>query len=307
MPIPDYENLVEPMLKVLCADGEDAPKSLLVSRISDELRLTPEEAQAMLPSGTCTVLEHRIDWARSYLQTQGLVEGSLNRGIRLTERGWHQTAERYPELARRRFTRPPEPGDTGSDAADQIGATMTLLGLGTVAGKPCERETLMQLKRLNEELGFELIERICRQPPSFFETLVIDLLVAMGYGNGHRALARKLGRSGDCGVDGVVALDELGLDLVYVQAKRYRPQICVPVSAVRDFVGSLDGKRASRGVFFTTSFYPTSAREYAGQSSFRIVLIDGRQLTELMMRHNIGVRVKDHIKVRRIDESYFIA
>jgi len=306
MPIPDYENLVEPMLKVLCADGEDAPKSLLVSRITDELQLDPVEAQAMLPSGTCTVLEHRIDWARSYLQGQGLVEGSLTRGIRLTERGWHQTADRYPELARRRSTPVRGLGETPVDAGEQMGTAATLLGLSD-AGPPCEGETLMQLKRLNEELGFELIERICRQPPSFFEALVIDLLVAMGYGNGHRALARKLGRSGDCGVDGVVALDELGLDLVYVQAKRYRPQICVPVSAVRDFVGSLDGKRASRGVFFTTSFYPASAREYANQSSFRVVLIDGKQLAELMMRHNIGVRVKDHIKIRRIDESYFIA
>jgi restriction system protein len=306
MPIPDYENLVEPMLKVLCADGEDAPKSLLVSRISDELQLDPVEAQAMLPSGTCTVLEHRIDWARSYLQAQGLVEGSLTRGIRLTERGWHQTADRYPELARRRSTPVRGLSETPVDAGEQMGTAATLLGLSN-ASPPCEGETLMQLKRLNEELGFELIERICRQPPSFFESLVIDLLVAMGYGNGHRALARKLGRSGDCGVDGVVALDELGLDLVYVQAKRYRPQICVPVSAVRDFVGSLDGKRASRGVFFTTSFYPASAREYAGQSSFRVVLIDGKQLAELMMRHNIGVRVKDHIEIRRIDESYFIA
>ncbi len=306
MPIPDYENLVEPMLKVLCADGEDAPKSLLVSRITDELQLDPVEAQAMLPSGTCTVLEHRIDWARSYLQGQGLVEGSLNRGIRLTERGWHQTADRYPELARRRSTPVRGVSETPVDAGEQMGTAATLLGLSD-AGPPCEGETLLQLKRLNEELGFELIERICRQPPSFFEALVIDLLVAMGYGNGHRALARKLGRSGDCGVDGVVALDELGLDLVYVQAKRYRPQICVPVSAVRDFVGSLDGKRASRGVFFTTSFYPASAREYANQSSFRVVLIDGKQLAELMMRHNIGVRVKDHIKIRRIDESYFIA
>jgi restriction system protein len=306
MPIPDYEKLVEPMLKVLCADGEDTPQSLLVSRISDELQLDPMEAQAMLPSGTCTILEHRIDWARSYLQAQGLVEGSLNRGIRLTERGWHQAADRYPELARRRFTAPRGSSDTALDAAEQIGTASTLLGLSP-AGKPCEGETLMQLKRLNDELGFELIERICRQAPSFFETLVIDLLVAMGYGNGHRALARKLGRSGDCGVDGVVAMDELGLDLVYVQAKRYRPQICVPVSAVRDFVGSLDGKRASRGVFFTTSFFPASAREYASQSSFRVVLIDGKQLAELMMRHNIGVRVKDQIKIRRIDESYFAA
>jgi restriction system protein len=306
MPIPDYEKLVEPMLKVLCADGEDTPKSLLVSRISDELQLDPAEAQAMLPSGTCTILEHRIDWARSYLQSQGLVEGSLNRGIRLTERGWHQTADRYPELARRRFTAPRELSPAMPDAAEQMSAASTLLGLSP-AGMPCEGETLMQLKRLNDELGFELIERICRQPPSFFETLVIDLLVAMGYGNGHRALARKLGRSGDCGVDGVVAMDELGLDLVYVQAKRYRPQICVPVASVRDFVGSLDGKRASRGVFFTTSFFPASAREYASHSSFRVVLIDGKRLAELMMCHNIGVRVKDHIKIRRIDESYFAA
>ena len=104
MPIPDYENLVEPMLKVLCADGEDTPKSLLVSRISDELQLDPAEAHAMLPSGTCTVLEHRIDWARSDVQAQGLVEGSLTRGIRLTERGWHETADRNRRAARRRST-----------------------------------------------------------------------------------------------------------------------------------------------------------------------------------------------------------
>jgi restriction endonuclease Mrr len=152
MPIPDYENRVEPMLKVLCADGEDAPKALLVSRISDELQLDPVEAQAMLPSGTCTVLEHRIDWARSYLQTQGLVEGSLNRGIRLTERGWHQTADRYPELARRRSSAARTPSDTAADAGERMGTAATLLGLGATA-IPCEGETLMQLKRLNEELG----------------------------------------------------------------------------------------------------------------------------------------------------------
>jgi restriction system protein len=189
-----------------------------------------------------------------------------------------------------------------------MGTASTLLGLSPKAILPeGETATLLQLKRLNEELRLELIDRVCRQPPEFFETLVIDLLIAIGYGSGHRALARKLGRSGDCGVDGVIAMDALGLDLLYVQAKRYRPQICVPVSAVRDFVGSLDGKRASRGVFFTTSFFPASARDYICQSSFRVVLIDGKQLAELMMRHDIGVRVKDDIKIRRIDESYFAA
>src|SRR5688500_3557405 len=127
--IPDYENVGELMLKVLGADGEDAPKSLLVSRITDELQIDPDEAPAMLPSGTCAGLEHRIDWARSYLQRQGLVEGSLTRGIRLTERGWHQTADQYPELARRRSTPVRGVSEPPMDAGEQMGAAATLLGL----------------------------------------------------------------------------------------------------------------------------------------------------------------------------------
>jgi restriction system protein len=166
---------------------------------------------------------------------------------------------------------------------------------------------LQQLRQLNDELAHALIVRICRQSPSFFETLIVDLLLAIGYGRGQRDLAKRLGRSGDEGVDGVVAMDELGIDLVYFQAKRYRPEIPVPVSAVRDFVGSLDAKRATRGVFFTTSFFPASARDYADQSTFRVGLIDGQQLAQLMIRYGIGVRTKEEIKIRRIDESYFAA
>jgi restriction system protein len=135
--------------------------------------------------------------------------------------------------------------------------------------------------------------------------LVFDLIRAMGYGRGQPNLAQRLGRTGDGGVDGVVAMDELGLDLVYLQAKRYRPEIPVPVSAVRDFVGSLDAKRATRGAYFTTSFFPSSAYDYVGQSTFRVALIDGPRIAQLMMQHNIGVRTKQEIRIRRIDESYF--
>jgi restriction system protein len=169
------------------------------------------------------------------------------------------------------------------------------------------RAALSQLRRLQEDLANALVERVARQPPEFFERLVLDLLMAMGYARGRPELTRQLGRTGDGGVDGVVALDELGLDVVYFQAKRYRPDIPVPVAAVRDFVGALDGKRADRGVFFTTSVFPPSAWEFARQSSFRVVLIDGIRLGLLMVRHDIGVRTKEAISIKRIDESYFAA
>ncbi|HEY7749778.1 MAG TPA: restriction endonuclease [Aestuariivirgaceae bacterium] len=306
MPVPAYHELIQPLLKILAIEGEELSKARLVDLLATELRLGQQDVLAKLPSGTGTLFEHHIDWARSHLQLQGLIEGSLERGMRLTARGWDIAGKTYPQAAQRRYlqtqstdrervTDRPLPGETGladlSDAENMI--------------TPDETAALNQIKRLNDELGLALIHRICRQSPTFFETLVIDLLVAMGYGRAHRDLARKLGRTGDGGVDGFVAMDELGIDSVYVQAKRYRPEAPVPISAVRDFVGSLDAKRSSRGVFFTTSFFPASAHDYVSHSTFRVVLVGGRQLAGLMMRHNIGVRVKDEIKIRRIDESYF--
>jgi restriction system protein len=150
-----------------------------------------------------------------------------------------------------------------------------------------------------------LIERVHSFSPSFFERLIVDLLLAMGYGGGRAEMGRSLGKSGDGGIDGVIKEDELGLDVVYVQAKRYAPDNAVPVREVRDFIGSLEGHRASKGVFVTTSTFPASAREFVDRVSKRVILIDGAELARLMIRHNVGVRVKDTYEIKKIDEDFF--
>jgi restriction system protein len=139
----------------------------------------------------------------------------------------------------------------------------------------------------------------------FFERLIVDLLVAMGYGGGRAEAGRALGKTGDGGVDGLINEDVLGLDVVYLQAKRYAPTTSVPVREIRDFVGSLEGFRASKGVFVTTSYFPSSAVEFAQKISKRIVLIDGKELARLMIKHSIGVRTKDVYELKSLDEDYF--
>ena len=159
---------------------------------------------------------------------------------------------------------------------------------------------------LNTELGREIVERVHSFSPAFFERLIIDLLVRMGYGGGRAEMGRALGRVGDGGVDGVIKEDELGLDVVYVQAKRLDPDNGVPLREVRDFVGGLEGHRATKGVFVTTSYFPSTAYDFITRVSKRVVLIDGQELANLMIRHRVGIRVKDVYEVRKIDENYFI-
>ena len=151
----------------------------------------------------------------------------------------------------------------------------------------------------------DLIARIHAQPADFFEYLVIDLLLAMGYGGRRRDLAQRLGRTGDGGIDGLIAQDELGLDLIYLQAKRLKPGTTVPVSDVRDFAGSLDARHAVKGVFFATNHFSAPAIEFCGHISRRVVLVDGERLAELMIRHNIGVVVQETFQIKRVDRDYF--
>ena len=158
-------------------------------------------------------------------------------------------------------------------------------------------------RNLHQRLKSDLLERIHAERPEFFERLIIELLLAMGYGCG-RDLARHLGRSGDGGIDGAVPQDVLGLDVVYIQAKRYRPATQVPVSAVREFAGSLNGRKARKGVFVTTAAFPRSAASFVSEVPSRIVLIDGQSLADLLVGYNMGVKVRDTYEVKEIDESY---
>lgn len=170
-----------------------------------------------------------------------------------------------------------------------------------------EYEIVSAFRRAHVNLIRDLLGRIHAQPPMFFEDLVIDVLLAAGYGARRRDLSRRLGRSGDGGIDGLIAQDELGLDLIYIQAKRLKPGTVVPVSEVRDFVGSLDAHRAAKGTFVTTSHFSPAAVEFCSQVSRRVVLIDGQRLAELMIRYNIGVTVVESYQIKRIDTDYFSA
>ena len=158
--------------------------------------------------------------------------------------------------------------------------------------------SLSQLRR-------DIVDHILAQPPAFFEKLIIDLLFAMGYGDRRRDLAQHLGRSGDGGVDGVIQQDQLGLDLIYLQAKRYRPGVAVPVSDVRDFIGALEAHHARKGVMVTTSSFTKAALEVANRVSHQVVLIDSTKLADLMIRQNVGVVVRRSYQFKTVDPSYF--
>lgn len=155
------------------------------------------------------------------------------------------------------------------------------------------------------DLSEQLLGYVYTQSHSFFETLIIDVLLAMGYGARRRELARRIGRSGDGGIDGMISLDELGLDVIYIQAKRLRPSTAVPISAVRDFIGSLESKRATKGIFVSTAHFSLATTSLIESISKKVVLIDGQRLSELMVRHNIGTVPTETIQFKKIDLNYF--
>lgn len=174
-----------------------------------------------------------------------------------------------------------------------------------LAADALNRDMADAFERAQGQLSQELLGLIHAQGPTFFEELIIDVLLAAGYGARRRDLAARLGRTGDGGVDGVIAQDVLGLELIYVQAKRLKPGTTVPVSDIRDFVGSLDAHRAGKGIFVTTSHFSESAVQFCKMVSRRVVLIDGPRFAELMIRYNIGVKVRQSYQFKRVDLDYF--
>jgi len=250
----------------------------------------------LLPSGKKGVFANRVAWARSYLCKVGLLEMRRKGYVQATERGRALIAEGVTAIDRLVLARYPEfaPADFAPGGAS--------------AGLPQKSEELIvaSYHRLNAELAREIVSRIHALKPAFFERLIVDLLVKMGYGGGRLEMGRTLGRTGDGGVDGVIKEDELGLDVIYVQAKRFAEEISVPLREVRDFVGGLEGHRATKGVFVTTSYFPSTAYEFITRVSKRVVLIDGPELASLMIRHHVGVRMKATYELKKIDEDYFV-
>jgi restriction system protein len=299
MGVPSFQQLMLPALQTIGQRYDEISISGLEDGVSKALKISAEERQLRLPSGNQTLFANRLNWARSYLSKAGLIELPRRGYCRATDRGRELLAEGLSEIDLGMLERYPEfvswRSQSKGGEAEQVESR-----------DDAEESIASSFELLNAELARDIVGRVHSFSPGFFERLIIDLLLRMGYGGGRVEMGRALGRVGDGGVDGVIKEDELGLDVVYVQAKRLDPNKAVPLSEVRDFVGGLEGHRASKGVLVTTSYFPSTAYDFITRVSKRVVLIDGQALANLMIRHRVGIRVKDVYEVRKIDESYFV-
>lgn len=305
MPVPDFQTLMRPLLE-LHADGRERSSTQARQALAEAISLSSEDREELLPSGAARRFDNRVAWATTYLCQAQLLE-RVGRGVtRITERGHKALSEfpdridikalnRYPEFVAFRQRTQAEDDGAAADTDEEEQATP-------------EEAMVTAARKLESALAQELLDRILESSPTFFEQLVIDLLLAMGYGGSREAAARRLGRSGDGGVDGVISEDRLGLDVIYVQAKRWSPERSVGRPEVQSFVGALQGMRASKGVFMTTARFSRDALDFVATiPGSRVVLIDGTHLTRLMIEHNVGVSSKTTYAVKRVDEDYFAA
>jgi restriction system protein len=299
MAIPDYQSIMLPLLEF---SGDQKEHSLreTIEFLSSEFNLTEDERKERLPSGRAATFDNRVGWARTYLKKAGLLESTKRAHLRITSRGLdvlqqnpekidNKFLKQYPEFIEfqtsgNKTDKPKKPEEDGSQTP--------------------EEEIEEAYQRVRQELAYELLQTVIGCSPMFFEQLVVDLIVKMGYGGTRRDAGTAIGKSGDGGIDGIIKEDRLGLDVVYIQAKHWdgtsigRPEI-------QKFAGALQGKRARKGIFITTSTFTKSAYEYASSIDTKIVLIDGGMLTQLMIDFNIGVNAVAAYELKRIDTDYF--
>lgn len=279
--IPDYQTLMLPVLR-LAAEGEmTIPRA--VERLATEFQLTPEQLAERIPSGRIQLINNRAHWAKTYMVKAGLIE-QVRRGVfKATDRGRELLATNPTRIDNRTLTKYAEfRAFVGKRTPPGDDPEPTVIEIADEVSTPAERID-SAIREIEAEIQDELIDRIFAienqaQRAAFFEELVVQLLTAMGYGDGVEGAGSRLGRSGDGGVDGVIRLDALGIDRVYVQAKCYDRAAAIQPAQVRDFSGSLDDKKTSRGVFITTAKFTAGSREYVQGIQKQIVLIDGEEL-----------------------------
>jgi restriction system protein len=307
MAIPDYQSLMLPVLR-LAAGGETRVPDA-AEKLADQLGLSVAEREEMLPSGRQRIFHNRIHWAKFYMTRAGLIDSPARGRFVASQAGKAllatnptginvDTLKTYPAFAE--FYASSTSG-AGSTDAPSAGESID----ATTSATPEEQIDAAQAV-LHQALKADLLQRILAQSPAFFERAIVDLLVGMGYGGSHENAARRLGKSGDGGIDGVIDEDRLGLDRIYVQAKRYASHVSVGRPEVQGFLGSLVGVGAAKGVFVTTSSFSAPATDFVRHLPQRIVLIDGDRLADLMIEHGVGVRIARMMEVKRLDEDFFV-
>ena len=305
MSVPDFQSLMLPVLEALI-DDEETTFYDVRKRIAESKNLTDDDLREMLPSGRQQLYANRVGWAVTHLKHAGLIE-NVRRGVwRLTKKGKRFLADAPSHLSMKYLS------DRNKSYAAWRGIYRKSPSSG--AAPPIDSEDSKYtpeelignaVRRAREELENDVLSLVRKANPKFLEQTVVDLLISMGYGGGDVNMGSVTGKSGDGGIDGVIKEDALGLDEVYVQTKRFNAGQNVSEGDVRDFIGAIDDKHTSKGVFVTTENFTAKAIEKANMSTKRIVLINGEKLAQLMVKFGVGVRTQSSHKIQRIDEDYF--
>jgi restriction system protein len=301
MAIPDYQSLMLPLLKV-AVDGKEHQTRETIGVLAGQFDLTEAERKKTLASGLATVFDDRFGWARYYLKRAGLLQNPRKGYFQITDRGQSVLAQNPAKIDVKLLRQFPEfeefykPKRSAEDDEPQQPEE--------VNSETPEELLASGYMKLRKQVEFDLLIRVKSRPSEFFERLVVLLLTAMGYGGSLADAGKAIGRSGDGGIDGVIKEDKLGLDLLYIQAKRW-DNTTVGGPEIQKFVGALYGKKAKKGIFITTSTFSKSAIEYAAGLDSKVVLIDGVQLAELMFDYGVGVTTASNYAVKRIDSDFF--
>lgn len=274
----------------------------VVESLADAFALTSQQRAHLLPSGKQSTFANRVHWAKSYLGKAALIEATKRGHFKATERGIELLKNPPPKINIGFLNQYPEFKQFKGGQETNLNSAEEVLQASPLTPDEQMRRAHAQIER---ELAEEMLEKILAAPPAFFEQVVVNLVTAMGYGGSVADAGQALGQSGDGGVDGVINEDTLGLDRIYVQAKRYKDGNVVGPGAIRDFFGALDQFKAGKGLFVTTSTFSSSAVKTTEGLSKRIVLVDGARLAKLMIQYDVGCRVEETMAIKRIDEDFF--
>jgi len=301
MPIPDYQTCMLPLLRI-AEDGKEHRVVDAVNIIADQYNLSPEERQELLPSGKQLIISNRVGWARTYLKQAGLLRDPKRSYFQITDRGREVLKKNPKEVNRKSLEQFKEFRDfqtktrTSTQKVDESSDD-------AVSSVTPDEALDEGYQKLIADLADQVLERILSCTPSFFERLVVELLVKMGYGGSLKEAAHIVGKSGDGGIDGIINEDKLGLDVIYIQAKRWEGVVGRP--EIQKFAGALLGKKARRGIFITTSSFTRDATDYVENLETKIILINGERLADLMIEYNLGVSVRQTYEIKQVDSDYF--
>lgn len=305
MAVPDYQSVMLPLLQFAAQKGTETSTSEAVEALAKKLSLTEDDLKEMLPSGIQSTFVNRVSWASTYMKKAGLLEATRRGFYQITDRGRDllkkqpktinvKLLKQYSEFLEFQRLKSTRSGDKVTESK----------GTSDISTATPSEALEAAYENLRDELADELLTRLKKMSPAFFERVVVELIVKMGYGGSRADAGKAIGRSGDGGIDGIIKEDKLGLDVVYIQAKRWDNN---PVGRpdVMQFAGALQAQKASKGIFITTSRFTDDAQNYVLQIGSKIVLIDGEQLANLMIEHDVGVSTVSLYPVKKIDNDYF--